>query len=107
MTDLPLFDYAESIRHRDAGMNLAAENNATRLNEAREIAKELGRNGHEVSADDVMEEWCRRGGGVKDFGNSFGSLFQTQDWQATGRFIKSKRIHSHGNLLRTWLYIGK
>lgn len=107
MNDLPLFDYAESIRHRDAGIAVAADNNATLLTEARQIARELGRNGREVSADDVMEEWVSRGGGIHDFGNSMGALFQTQDWKVTGRIIKSKRIGAHGNLLRTWLYIGK
>jgi hypothetical protein len=55
-----------------------------------------------VTADDVMLEWVQRGGRVHDFGNSMGGLFKDRRFKWTGRFIKSVRIHSHGNLIRVW-----
>lgn len=99
---LPLFDYAESIRHADAGIALAASHNARRVTEAREIAVEIARREGTVDADRVMMEWCRRGGKIHDFGNSAGAIFKDARFEFTGQYTRSARIHAKGNILRIW-----
>lgn len=104
-TSLPLFDYAESQRHRDVGIAVAAENNAVLLAEAREIARELSQDGRvEVDADMVQRVMYSRYG--RDvLGNAAGGIFRGRDWSFAG-YSKSTRIQSHGNRLCKWTYIG-
>ena len=104
-TSLPLFDYAESIRHRDIGVGIASENNAVLLAEAREIARELSQGGRvEVDADMVQRVmYARYGRDV--LGNAAGGIFRGREWSFAG-YSKSTRIQSHGNRLCKWMYIG-
>lgn len=107
MTDhLPLFDSVAATRLRDEGIAQAMDNKASLVKHVREWAKELGRRKTFVTADDVQAEIVRRGISVRAMGNSMGGIFLTKDWEATGRYVKSKRAHSHGNLLTQWRYIG-
>jgi hypothetical protein len=103
----PQFDAVESERHRDAGVALAADNNAMRLVQAKDIARELWfRLRRPVSMDDVILEMTKRHN-VKTLGNAAGSVFAGRDWKWSGEFTKSIRINAHRNLLRLWIYIGE
>lgn len=108
MTDqLSLFDRQESQRHAVEGVTLAVENNAVRVVKAREIAKEVWKRlRRPISADDVVMEMVKRKINA-NIGNAMGGLFRTTDWRWTGEFVKSARVRSHANLLRTWVYVGK
>lgn len=101
-TELPQFDLAESIRHRDKGIEQAVNNNARLVTEAREIAEQIARSKGVVSMDDVVAEMMRRGYPEGCLKNAAGGVFKTRNWQWTGQFIHSVRIKAHGNLLRTW-----
>lgn len=105
----PLLDLAEGLHRKEAGMNIAAENNATILVEAKNVARDLGRRNRKraISADNVMEVMVSRGYGQKCLGNAAGSLFSGRDWQWSGDRIKSKRPHAHANELKTWYYLGR
>ncbi len=83
-------------------MLFAANNNATLLEEAREIARTIARRVGEVTADDVQMELQRRGYSIKALGNAAGSIFRGREWHWTGRLVKSARIHAHANMLRVW-----
>ncbi len=97
------FNAAESQRHAEQGMLFAANNNATLLEEAREIARTIARRVGEVTADDVQMELQRRGYGLKALGNAAGSLFKGREWEKIpGRVVKSARIHAHANELKVW-----
>ena len=100
-----IFDYAESRRQAELGIGLAAENNAVRLAEAREIARELSQGGRvEVDADMVQRVmYARYGRDV--LGNAAGGIFRGREWSFAG-YSKSTRIQSHGNRLCKWTYIG-
>ncbi len=99
---MPLFDYAESVRQRDAGITLAAENNASLVVRAREMAVSIAREQGTVTADDLMRRWVSQGGGIHDFGNSMGAVFRDKRFEFTGRLVKSARVHAKCNLLRQW-----
>lgn len=103
MNDHPLFDYAESIRHRDNGMHLAAEHAGSLLIHAREVAVRVATVLGEVTADDVMREMVREGYSVHCLGNGAGRLFAGDPrFISTGRYKKSVRIHAHGNPILVW-----
>lgn len=87
---------------KTAGMARAAKNRSAVLEVARAIAKELAHGGREITADDVVEGLVRRGHSEHCLGNAAGSIFRGRDWEWTGRFDESKRVHAHGNLLRVW-----
>ena len=101
-----IFDFAESQRQAEAGIGLAAENNAVRLAEAREIARELSQGGRvEVDADMVQRVMYARYNGRDVLGNAAGGIFRGREWSFAG-YSKSTRIQSHGNRLCKWTYIG-
>lgn len=100
-TGLALWDAAAAEAAKEAGIAQAGENKKQLLEYARGIAKELGRSGRAISADDVQRELERREISVHALGNSAGGLFERKHWIAVGR-VKSKRVHSHGNWLTEW-----
>lgn len=99
---LDAFDRAASIAARDAGMAKAAENKASLLKFARELAVKLAANGREISADDVQFALVRQGISIAALGNAAGSLFTGKQWEWTGRRVKSIRSHAHANELKVW-----
>lgn len=109
MPDATLFDAAESEAAARAGMAQAAENRRSLLAFARGLAVELALADpeRETNADEVQQALAERGISVFALGSAAGSLFTGGDWQWTGKFTKSKRVHAHANLLRTWRYIGE
>lgn len=106
-TELPLFDAALSEQLKDKGKRQAAENKASLLRFARELAVKIAKERGEISADDVALELHKRGISIFALGNASGSLFKTKDWVWTGSFKKSERVHAHSNLIRVWRYVGK
>lgn len=103
MMELPLFDYAESIRHRDEGIAVAAGNNASLCVRAREIAVEMCRRQGTVTMDDVQRELvARKICGIKDLGNAAGGVFRDRRFEFTGIRIRSARIHAHANEIKVW-----
>lgn len=96
----PRFDLEAGLVAKRAGMDKAASNKKSLLEHARTIARRLGANGKEVTADDVIRVLG------KSLGNAAGSLFIGGEWEFTGRFIKSARVQARGNLLRVWVLKG-
>lgn len=84
------------------GMDIAAANKASLLEHARKVAEAIGRRKAAVSADDVAEALECEGISIFALGNAMGSCFRGGKWQWTGRFVKSRRTHAKGNLLRVW-----
>lgn len=103
---LPLFDPVAAELGKEAGIAQAVSNKASLVKHLRIWAKELGRRKTFVTADDLAEVMVAKGISVHAAGNAMGGVFRTRDWEATGRYTKSKRAHSHGNLLTVWRYIG-
>lgn len=100
--ELPLFDLAAGNEAKDAGMQQAAENKKSLLAHARKLAVKVAEQKGEISADDVAQALHDEGISVFALGNAMGSLFKGGQFEWTGRFTKSERVHSHGNLLRIW-----
>lgn len=93
---------------KEAGMQQASANKASLLAYARGVAVELARARSDrlVTADDVQQELVNRGVSAHALGNAAGSLFKGDDWQWTGRWVMSRRVHAHRNPLRVWRYAG-
>lgn len=103
----PLFDYVESQRLRDEGIEIAAENAGSVVLRVQTIARELGRRQRFVTADDVVREMTVRGINAKELGNGAGSMFRGRDqWRDTGRVVKSVRIAAHARKITVWEYTG-
>jgi len=107
MDTLPLFDLAESRRHAEAGIAVAAENAGSVVLRVQEIARELGRRQRFVTADDVQRVMFERKISSKELGNGAGSMFRGKgQWRKTGRYISSVRIAAHGRDIPVWEYVG-
>lgn len=101
-TELPLFDAVASQEAKEAGMAQAADNKASLLKYARELAVNLAKAKGEISADDVQKALTTKGISIHALGNASGSLFAGKQWEWTGRRIKSIRRHAHANEIKTW-----
>lgn len=102
---LPLFDAVASADARDAGIGLAASPAGRQfwLRDAKETARKLARRKGEISADDVVEFYAENDVDLTGvLGNAMGGLFRGAEWEWTGKYIKSARVHAHSNLLRVW-----
>jgi len=96
-----LFDYAESVRLKEAGMTKAATNNPSGLELARTTAIEICPVGEAITADDVFRSMMERGF-VKCIGPASGSLFKSGRWAFTGDRVKSMRKTNHARELKVW-----
>lgn len=97
MIQLSLTDYAESVRLRDMGMNIAASADNDWLERARSVAEMLGMNGQEVTVNDVYAVV-----GLPDKVNADGSLFRGKNWKCVG-YAQSARVKRHAGLIRRWV----
>ncbi len=97
-----LFDAEEGERLRVRGMELASRRGYEQLYRARLLAIRIAQNrpSREVTADDVGRVLKRSG--YPCLGPAAGSLFKTNEWEFTGRFVKSARTKNHSRLLRVW-----
>lgn len=104
----PLFDAIAANQAADAGMKRAADHNRDVLEFAKQKAIEIGRRQMTVTADDVQRALIDAGYREHDLGNAAGSVFKNRDlWRYNGRTVKSRRVSSHGRLIREWEYVGK
>lgn len=101
-----LWDPVAGEAAKEEGKARAAEGHATLLDVARELARRHGQMYGTCTADDVQRALDARGVSVRALGNAAGSLFRGSEWEWTGEFVKSDRVHAHRNLLRVWRYVG-
>ncbi len=103
---LPLFDSRQSQNAQDEGIARATSPLAASrfLAEAQETAEYLARAHGEVTADDVVEAYARRGLNLNlELGNAMGALFKDKaTWEWTGKVRNSKRVGRHSGVLRVW-----
>lgn len=104
-----LFDALASESARERGMATAASNRRELLATARALAVEIARRREDrcVTADDVQRALVERGVGIHELGNAAGSLFKGKGWRATGRYVKSQRVHAHANRIAVWEWVGE
>lgn len=98
-------DLFRELRARDEALESHESNHGDRLEECRAHLRMLCRSGRPwVCADDVrplVREMTAPGESL----NWVGAVFRTDEWEPVG-FTRSKVEGSHGNLLRTWRYLG-
>jgi len=104
---LPLFDAVASEAAKDDGRDAAEASlpvwNRNLMEAARSVARALAHQNGTVTADDVVLRFARnRINLTAKLGNAMGSLFRGDEWEFTGRYVKSERVHAHSNLLRVW-----
>jgi len=100
---MPLFDGEASEQAKRDGMLRAAASRKLMLLDAQRVAIILAMRDGEVNADDVVQWYANHAIDLTaKLGNAMGSLFRGSEWQWTGKFIKSARLHAHSNLLRVW-----
>lgn len=100
--DPPLFDLIAGLEAKNAGIDQAATNKASLLAHARKIAVRIAKGGREITADDVARELHEENISIFALGNAAGALFKGKQWEWTGRFKRSERVHAKGNMLRVW-----
>lgn len=106
-TTYPLFDPILAGEAAIKGIAQAEVNKHWLLDQARDIAIELGQQKRFVTADDVVRVLSRRYP-RESLGNAAGGIFKGPAWRWDGESVrKSERVSSHGRLLRIWEYIGK
>lgn len=106
---MELFDLAESERRKEQGMNLAEMNKLTDMQLARRVATDLAKKHplREVNADDVFKVLANVYG-IDSLGPASGSLFRGyNNWEFTGKRVKSSRKTNHAREIRVWRYIGE
>ncbi len=102
-----IFDEIAAREAAEKGIAKAAKRDPALLELAKQKAIELGRRHTFVTADDVQRELIAAGYGEHDLGNAAGSLFKNKKhWVYADRTVESKRVSSHGRLIRVWQYIG-
>ena len=100
-----LFDWLESDRRKEEGMEIAAHNRGELLEIARQIAVDIALSHpcRECHADAVGREMRDRGYPT-ELGPAAGSIFKGGDWEFTGRRKKSARVTNHSRELKIWRY---
>ena len=97
------FDRKESERRKQKGMKSAADHFAEQLQLARRLAIAIARANpeRETNADAVGQALAKQG--LNDcLGPAAGSIFKGNEWEFTGKFVKSARVSNHSRLLRVW-----
>lgn len=100
-----LFDLLEARARKEQGMRLAADNQPTELDLAREIAATLGRRCGEVDAD-MVGRILKAQHGIESLGPAAGSIFRGKEWEFTGRRKLSARKTNHARELKVWKWKG-
>lgn len=104
---LPLFDAVASEAAKDQGRDAARYSlpawNLHLMKAARLQAHIIARLNGTVTADDVVRYFSDHGIDLTaKLGNAMGSMFRGAEWEWTGDYVKSARVHAHSNLLRVW-----
>ena len=96
-----LFNGKRSEQLKQRGLDLAADNVPTALEQAREIANDLARVFGTANSDEVGMV-LKNIHGIDTLGPAAGSIFRGSEWEFTGNWIKSTRITNHGRMIREW-----
>lgn len=91
---------AEGEARKRSGMARAASAKNKELAYARQVARCMAENRGEITADDVAQALGEERHAA--LGNACGSIFVGDEWEFTGRLVKSKRTKANANLLRVW-----
>lgn len=102
-----LFDLPAGLAARDRGIEIAGNQRASLVVEARNLAVEIAKRNGTVNADDVVEAMCERGYGPHVLGPATGSIFRDRRFKFTGQRIKSKRPWANANELKEWSLVEK
>lgn len=96
-----LFDEKAGMKARDTGMERAAKSKREALSIARTIALDIARSDPDKTcdADRVQAHMSMMG---IELGNAAGSIFKADCWEWTGKFINSRRVSRHRNVVRLW-----
>jgi len=97
-----VWDIEPEVRARRRGQARAESAHYRDLQLAREVAKELAKNGRWISADDVREGLSARfPGETWPNRNWMGRCFSGPEWEPMG-WTRSNAPGSHRNMLRLW-----
>jgi hypothetical protein len=88
-------------KKKELGMAKAASNNNHMLVHFRSLAFLLLATPSEISIDDVRA-YADKIGFQYIPGNWCGSVFNTKDFEWTGKMKKAEHVGSHGRLVKTW-----
>lgn len=101
--DHPLFDDDAGEQAKEEGMEAAANSRQELLETARGVARNLAllSPNRETNIDEVgvkLYEVLK----IKSLGPAAGSVFKGEEWQFTGKRIKSKRKKNHAREIKIW-----
>lgn len=82
-------------------MARAASAKSPEVAHARAVARAIALNGDGTCHADQVAAALEKGG-KPPLGNAAGSLFQTSEWEFTGRRVKSTRVQANANELKVW-----
>lgn len=85
---------------RDRGIELVSLSNASFLETMRGVARMICRDKGEVCADD-LRDWAKDHGIEPSHKNAWGAVFKNGDFESV-RFIRSRQVQGHGNLICIW-----
>lgn len=97
-----ILDSGEAKRKKARGIRLVREHNKRWLTRAREVAREICHREGEVHADAVRAVLYPRGEYPSD-PNAWGAVFQTSDFEWTGRRVKSSVPQGRRNEIKVWI----
>ncbi len=99
-----LFSLPQGKRKKAEGMTASARARNELLEEARDIARHIGRYSpeHLCTSDDVAQTFLQRGLKYADLGNAAGSIFKGKEWEFSGRYTKSRRVSAHARDIKIW-----
>lgn len=107
MTQTTIFDIITAVELGNRGVELAAENRASAVWDARQIAIEIGRRQRYLSMNDVNRKWVALGRRREELQNGSGAVFKSKDFRDSGRSEKAEHIQGHGRRLTVWEYLGE
>jgi len=105
MNQLPLFDGRKARAAKARGMARAAAHHNGALGVARDIAKAIAgayMGDGTVNMDQVAQGMMMAGFNATDLGNAAGSVFKGDEWEFTGRYVKSQRVSAHARDIKVW-----
>jgi len=97
------FDAYQGESLKRGGQELAADNRADLLDQARGIARSIAANGDGTCNADQVGIAMRQAG-MEELGPAAGSLFKGKEWEFTGDRVLSTRVSNHARELKVWRY---
>lgn len=91
-----IFDYMESQRLKEVGIQLAADAEYDWVSRARSVAEHLASKNGECTINDVYAVV-----GLPTHSNAAGGIFRGKKWRSVG-YLESGRVARRGGLIRRW-----